>query len=310
MILPSAAKRARKLAERAQRLFPVQVVMKFIQDNGGSQAVLIAWNALTAVFPIALALAAIGGFVLSSAGVSPNDIYTMIVRVFPQDQGAQNAALNGIQILRNQSGVFAIVAVVGFLWTASNLFGAMEQAFSAVYGTEGRSFVRQKLMSLVMMALFAVLALLAIGASTLQALVDQVPGVPKAALAGEFGRAAQIVIGAVAGFLLFFAIYYIVPNRRQSPAGVLPGAILAGIAFEALTQLFPLYIQLNRGINQYGRSFAFLFVLLAFFYFLGVITMLGAEVNAVFEQRRGHVQAREKTAATPARPGDRTPGTG
>jgi membrane protein len=310
MNLPSATKRARRLTKRAQRLFPVRVVMKFIQDNGGSQAVLIAWNALTAVFPIALALAAIGGYVLSSAGVSPNDIYPMIVKVFPQDQGAQNAALQGIQILRNQSGVFAIVAVVGFLWTASNLFGAMEQSFSVVYGTRGRSFARQKLMSLVMMALFAVLALLAIGASTLQALIDQIPGLPKAALPDELGRAAQIAIGALAGFLLFFAIYYIVPNRRQSPVRVLPGAILAGIAFEALTQLFPVYIRLNSGINQYGRSFAFLFLLLAFFYFLGVITMLGAEVNAVYEQRREHAPAREETAATSARSGERTPGTG
>jgi membrane protein len=310
MGLQSAARSARGLAEWAQRRFPVRVVMKFIQDNGGSQAVLIAWNALTAVFPIALALAAIGGFVLSSAGVSPDDIYNMIVRVFPQDANAQKAALQGVQVLRNQSGVFAIVAVLGFIWTASNLFGAMEQAFSAVYGTEGRSFVRQKLMSLAMMGLFAVLALLAIGASTLQALIDQIPGLPKAALPGELGRAAQIAIGAVAGFLLFFAIYYVVPNRRQSPGRVLLGAILAGIAFEALTQLFPVYIQLNRGINQYGSSFAFLFVLLAFFYFLGLITMLGAEVNAVFEQRREHARAKEDTAATPVRSGERTPGTG
>jgi uncharacterized BrkB/YihY/UPF0761 family membrane protein len=70
------------------------------------------------------------------------------------------------------------------------------------------------------------------------------------------------------------------------------------------------YIQLNRGINQYGSSFAFLFVLLAFFYFLGLITMLGAEVNAVFEQRREHARAKEDTAATPVRSGERTPGTG
>jgi uncharacterized BrkB/YihY/UPF0761 family membrane protein len=36
-------------------------------------------------------------------------------------------------------------------------------------------------------------------------------------------------------------------------------------------------------MNRYGSQFAFLFVLLAFFYFLGVITVLGADLIAVID---------------------------
>lgn len=291
---PSPTTRMRSLADRAKRLLPVQVAVKFVEDNAGSQAVLIAWNALAATLPIALALAATAGAVLSSAGVSTNAIYEVIIKVFPTDVGAEQAALDAVRVLRDRSGIFAVVAVLGFLWTASNLFGAQEQAFSVVYGTAGRSFVRQKLMSLVMMAVFAVLALLSVVASTVQALIDQIPlieqipGLPRATLPHWAEQSGQVGIGAIAGFLLFFAVYYVVPNRHQSAGRVLPGAILAGLLFEALTQLFPIYIRLNAGITQYGRSFAFLFILLAFFYFLGVITMLGAEVNAVIERRKEH----------------------
>jgi membrane protein len=294
---PSTMKRVRRLADRAQRLLPVQVVVKFIEDNAGSQAVLIAWNALTATLPIALALAATSGAVLSLAGVSSNAIYDVIIKVFPADVGAQQAALDAVTVLRNRSGIFAIIAVLGFLWTASNLFGAMEQAFSVVYVTKGRPFVRQKLMALVMMAVFAALALLAIAASTVQALIEQIPGLPEVRLPNGAGQGGQVLIGAIAGFLLFFAVYYVVPNRHHPAGRVLPGAILAGIMFEGLTQLFPAYIRLNSGINQYGRSFAFLFILLAFFYFLGVITMLGAEVNAVIERR--HEQRRSEHLPPP-----------
>jgi len=56
---------------------------------------------------------------------------------------------------------------------------------------------------------------------------------------------------------------------------------VAGILFELVTLLFPLYLSINRGINQYGATFGLLFLLMTFFFFLGLITMIGVEVNSV-----------------------------
>src|SRR5204862_3308119 len=81
--------------------------------------------------------------------------------------------------------------------------------------------------------------------------------------------------------LLFGSMYYVIPNRRQQLRKVIPGALLAGILFEAITLLFPLYLELNKGLNQYGKTFGLLFVLMTFFFFLGLITMIGVEVNSV-----------------------------
>src|SRR5439155_13593140 len=72
-----------------------------------------------------------------------------------------------------------------------------------------------------------------------------------------------------------------IPNRKQAFRKVIPGALLAGILFEVITLLFPLYLALNRGINQYGATFGLLFVLMTFFFFLGLITMVGVELNSV-----------------------------
>jgi membrane protein len=280
-----------RLVSRAARLFPVRVVRKFMEHGGGSQAVLIAWNALTAIFPIALALAAIGGLVLSLAGISSDAIAGQVVAVFPNDTGAQAAALHALDVLRRQTVLFAVAALVGFVWTGSGLFGAMEEAFGAVFQTKGRPFLRQKLMALAMMGLFAVLALLSVGTSALLPLLNDIPGLTISFTRGDTGRVVQAIVGVVSGFVLFFAIYLIVPNRRQRPSRVWPGALFAGVALELLSLLFPTYIEVNQGINRYGRDFALLFVLLAFFYFLGVITMLGADVIAVLDppgpDRRG-----------------------
>jgi membrane protein len=90
-----------------------------------------------------------------------------------------------------------------------------------------------------------------------------------------------VVIGVAAGFLLYLAIYFFVPNRKRAFRAVWPGALLAGLLFEAVTLIFPIYLSLNQGINAYGKTFGLFFVLMTFFFFVGLITMLGAELNSV-----------------------------
>jgi hypothetical protein len=131
--------------------------------------------------------------------------------LFPTDLGTQTALIEGMNSLQHQTGLFALLALVGFLWTGSGLFGAMEEAFSVVFQTPTRPFLRQKLMAVAMMGLFAVLALLAVGTSALSL------------TKGDTGYVVQVAIGVVSGFVLFFAIYTVVPNRRQRLSRVLPG---------------------------------------------------------------------------------------
>lgn len=282
--LTRAKARTAALAGRAAELFPVRVVRKFAQHGGGSQAVLIAWNSLTAVFPIALALAAIGGFVLRAAGLNAETLAERMGTFFPSDLQTQVAVIQGIDSLQKQAGLFALLALLGFLWTGSGLFGAMDEAFGVVFETPARPFLRQKLMAMVMIGIFAVLALLAVGTSALVPLLDQVSILPISLTRDSAAYILQLIIGVVSGFLLFLAIYMVVPNRRQRPLRVLPAAIFGAVALELLSQLWPYYIRLNQaGINRYGSQFALLFVLVAFFYFLGVITIVGADIIAVLD---------------------------
>jgi membrane protein len=197
---------------------------------------------------------------------------------------AQAAALAGIDGLRKRTLLFAVLALIGFLWTGSGLFGAIEEAFAVVFGTGTRPFLRQKLMALAMMGCFAVLALLAVGTSALLPLLGNIPGFPLSPGTGPLGFAVRTGVGVASGFLLFFAIYYVVPNRHIPASRVWPGALFAAVAFELLSGLFPLYVRINQDINRYGQQFAFLFVLLTFFYLLGLITMLGAEIIAELDR--------------------------
>src|SRR5207253_11284593 len=105
--------------------------------------------------------------------------------------------------------------------------------------------------------------------------------VPSLLTSGVAALILQAIIGLIAGFVLFLSIYFIIPHRRQQFKKVWPGALVAGVLFEAITLLFPLYLEINKGINQYGKTFELFFMLMTFFFFLGLITMIGVEVNSV-----------------------------
>ena len=257
------------------------MLLKFIADDGPKHAIVIAWNTLFAIFPIALALAATAGLVLNHLGLSAYSVITLVVAILPDDLNAQRDALAAVDGIERRSGLLAIVALAGFLWAASNLFDAMERAFDQAFECPRRGFIRQKLMSLVMMALFSVLAVCAVGTAAVLPLLFSLPVLSSQVHLGGVAVGLQVLVGVVSSFVLFFVLYLVVPNRRLAPSQVWPGAVLAGVAFEALGYVFPVYLALNGGINAYGRNFAFLFVLMFFFYLLGIITVAGAELNAV-----------------------------
>jgi membrane protein len=287
--------------DRAQGTIPFRLVQRFGEDDGAIWATLIAWNALTAIFPIALALVAISGFILGAVGIGNQFVINEVVKVFPSDANAQQEALAALRTIGSKPLVFALIALVGYLWTASNLFGAIEAAFDAVWHCGRRPFVRQKLMALGMMAIFSVLAVVGVGTAALLPLLSQLPDVPTS-ITDFLNFPVQLAVGALAGFILFLTMYYVVPNRKQRPSRIWPGALFAGAGFELLTLLFPIYIKLNNGINQFGKQFAFLFILLAFFYFLGLITVLGAAINVVLFESAERQATRPLPGVAPAPP--------
>ncbi|MGH7860927.1 MAG: YihY/virulence factor BrkB family protein [Candidatus Dormibacteraceae bacterium] len=264
----------------ASATFPARLMDKFGTDNGPTQAVSIAWNALQSIFPIALLIATVLGLVLSRVGVTSDAVYRAVVTMIP-DPVAQSQALDALEKVQTKTGLFALLGVLGFIWSGSNLIGAMEQSFDLAYGVPMRSFLRQRLVGVGVMFLFVVLAGMALGTAALLPAVAHLPGLPRW-LGGDGAVVTQIVIGALAGSLIFLLLYYVVPNRAQRLSQVWPGAVIAGCAFEALVLAFPIYLQLAGGnMNQYGKTFGLLFIVMLFFYVLGLITVFGLEINVL-----------------------------
>jgi uncharacterized BrkB/YihY/UPF0761 family membrane protein len=121
---------------------------------------------------------------------------------------------------------------------------------------------------------------------SLLSLLEKLPVVPGVLRTGPASLLIQIGLGILDATVLFTAIYYVVPHRRQRLLQVLPGALVAAALFEGFTLVFPLYFRVSGGFATYGQTFALFFLLLFYFFVLGQIVMIGGAVNAERDLRR------------------------
>ncbi len=281
---------------------PGRVIRKYLDDQAPNWAALIAWNALFALFPIVIFAASLLGFALRLFGAANDAVYKTIFSIIPGE--TQTELLKAVGGVKSQSGVLFIVGLVGLLWGGSALFGSMEQAFDRIYHARPRDFIQQRLISFAMIVLFTVLVGVAVATSAILPALKQIRGIPEFLYSDGAGLILQMILGIVTGFVLFSSIYYVIPNRKQQFGKIVPGALVAGIFFELITLVFPIYISLNRGLNQYGATFGLLFVLMTFLFLLGLVTMLGVELNSVlYPDASPRPAGGHKTAFAPKRAG-------
>ena len=149
--------------------------------------------------------------------------------------------------------------------------------------------MRQNLIALVMMLLFVLLIPLLLAVSVAPSflstnLVDRFLGTSLA------GRIWLIVATGLAGLLiaslLFLVIYAVMPNRPLRVQDAWRGALIAGALLEIYIIAFPFYATLILKPDSYGSTAGFAVLVLVFFYYFGVILLLGAEINSFWAGQR------------------------
>ncbi|TMD63014.1 MAG: YihY/virulence factor BrkB family protein [Chloroflexi bacterium] len=262
---------------------------KFTNDWAMSlQAGALAYNLLLAIFPIALALIAILGLVFGSIGLDVKDQFINgIQSVLPQQQGVSKGVISQVfSNLNKNSGILATIAVLAAIFGGSRLFITIENCFDLIYHVRPRTALRQNLMALSMLLLFVVLVPIMVVASAGPALVISL--LQKTPLASIPGISVLFSLGGVLSslfiaWLLFEAIYIVVPNQKISFRNSWRGAIVAAVLLQIFLTLFPFYAA--RFLGGYAGQAGFAVILIVFFYYFAVILLLGAEINAFFAER-------------------------
>jgi membrane protein len=251
--------------DRIKQTTLIRVIGAYGSAQVGSYAAGLAYNAFMSLFPLILGILAVLGLVLQNPSLQSR-AETTIVSAFPASARADVRSV--VQHLPDTAGIFAILAIVGLLWTGTNFFASVEFALGRMFNIGQRAFLRQRAMGVVMLVVLIVALLLAVGADSLMPVLPVMTGLGP-------------VVGLAVLTGLMLLIYRYVPRRSFRFGEIWPGAVVAGVLMEAITLLFPLYGKLVHGDNAYGQSLALFFLLAAWIGFLSQFVLIGALWNRV-----------------------------
>jgi membrane protein len=271
-----------------------ETARRALEHDLGTLAGNLAYRFFIALVPFLVLLVAVSGFVahalqitdpahqlVGALGASlPSDVAKVLQGQLEQTFAARNAAL-------------VSAGVVGTLIAATSACMALFVACNRTYGVaETRSLAQRCGIAL---ALTISAGTLIVVAFTLVVAGEAISGRLVEALgagggSGEVVSVARGLLEALLVLLAVMALYRIAPNRRTRRSGMLPGALLFVLVWVIATQIFALYFAHSRAfVTTYG-ALAGAVILLIWFYVTSLIVLVGAELNAVIEQRNNPTQ--------------------
>ncbi|MEW5987435.1 MAG: YihY/virulence factor BrkB family protein [Chloroflexota bacterium] len=245
-----------------------------ISAESSLTAAAIAYYALFSLFPLALLSISVASLTLDPIA-GEHLIVTRLEFVAPalgQLMGEQFE-----DIVRTRGPVTG-VALVGLLWSSSSIFYTLTRALHRIWGIKrGRPYWQGRGRAILFVLGACVLVLF------LASFAGSIVGVIRTLLPDRIIQIYGYVSGSLAiglDVLLFTLLYYLLPHANHTWADILPGAVSAGLLWEAAKRGFLLFIASYVSASNvvYGSVTAVI-AFLAWAYLSGLIFLFGAHLN-------------------------------
>ncbi len=273
-----------------------RAVQEFADDRCTQIAASISYYVFFSVFPLSIFLVTIFGQVLRNDDVKDRviDALMEVVPLTSQDGRAQLEEV--LQGVATDLSLLGLLSVVGLIWSASSMMGALRNALNVAWDTQHRRpAIRGKLLDILMVLCVGVLVALSITATAFRPFVqDQITAV--ADDLGFFGGILRsgmwiltFIIPMIVSFLIFAALYRFVPAVRTSFNEIWPGALFASVAFEVAKVGFSFYLRNFGNYNAIYGSLGAVIVFMLFIFIAANVLLMGAEVASEWPRvRAGH----------------------
>jgi YihY family inner membrane protein len=238
----------------------------------------VAANVILALFPFIVLMLTLANRVFHSPRMTAvlGDFLHSLLPV------SQDFVIRNMTILSHPKGGVQVFSVVMLLVTTTGVFLPLEVALNKVWGvTQHRNYLLNQVVSLGLAAAVGALVMLSValtaGQRTLMAWVffhhtDNV-------VFTFVGAAVLKFFALIASILLFFLIYWILPNRRIPARAVLPTAIVVGVVWEIAKYLYVLALPKLDFESVYG-PFKVTVGLMMWAFISGLLMLAGAHFSA------------------------------
>jgi membrane protein len=245
----------------------------FIHNDLLTSAAAIAYFGMLVLFPALLLLS-----------VYYQEGLLWIRPFFP---GSYEFVRRNLDAMRDVSAGIQFASFTVLLWAGSWIFNITERTICRIWNTEPRKFLHGRLLTIGMMAVVGSLLLasflLTSGLVAFMAIAEKSPRA-RLLLAQTFTSAllpvTLAVLSLLLAILLFGLIYRFMPNTKVKVIEVLPGAVIAGVLWEATKYAFAWLLPYFHYDLLYG-SIGAAVALLTWTYVSSSIMFFGAQLSSV-----------------------------
>lgn len=281
-----------RLTARSWRFALISSVRRFGQDQITDLAAAMTYYTVLSIFPFLMALISILNLVGRAdvmvpafeemiGELAPAEVTDFVGRLIEQFLGSSGAGLG------------LVVAIVTALWSSSNYVAAFRRAMNRVYQvSEGRNFIVQRVIQLVVTLVMVVSVLLILAGLTLSQpvtrwLIDEL-NFPEVTLRVWVWLRWPLI--AAVAIVLLALLYYLTPNVRQPRLRwVTIGSLIAIMIAVAAAWGFALYLSVFDGTASYTRTYGALagvIIALFFTWLINSALVFGGMLDCELERAR------------------------
>jgi membrane protein len=266
----------------------------------------IAFKVLVTIVPIVLLGTGVVGRILQSENAF-STVERFIRGLLPPSQS--NELIVFLEAVEGASGTIVGLGGIGLFLSAMSLFITLRIAVSNAFEQnwhEERPLLWGYLFDVRMVLQVGLLFLLTVGLSVVlpslfnNVILDDLQGVQWLRwLWNQTLYATGVALPLLITTVMFFQLYYLVPQPHPRKRSALSGAIIAGLLWEVTKQAFTYYATYVGQFDQYqtgaeglsalGNAFGLIIAFVFWVYFSSIVLMLGALIASLHEHR--HVTA-------------------
>ncbi|WP_188554968.1 YihY/virulence factor BrkB family protein [Edaphobacter dinghuensis] len=238
----------------------------------------VAANAILSLFPFIVLLLTVSRVVFHSRSME-TVVDAMMKSFLPT---GQEFVMRNMQLLAHPHKRTEVFSLVMLLITSTGVFLPLEVALNNVWGVkQNRSYLRNQMTSACLAFGVGVLAMLSVAFTATQRtiLTWLFFGHTQNAMFNFFTFSFMKICAGIASILLFFLIYWILPNRKIPARAVLPTAIVTGLLWELAKYLYMRALPWLDFQSVYG-PFYISVGLMMWAFLSGLLLLVGAHFSA------------------------------
>jgi membrane protein len=259
--------------------FPIAVIYKYMDDQGGYLAALMAYYGFLSLFPLLLLLASILGLVLQNNPHAQEQILNSTISQFPV-VGQELSSTEGLQVTGVALAIGLIGLVLGVLGAAVAFQNAMNVAWGVPRNERPNPFVSRARGLL----LIGPIGLAIVAVTVLTAMAGAVGSYGPQL--GSWLHLGLLIASVLVNTFAFALAFRIATARSLTLRDMLPGALGAAIFWQILQTFGTLYV--SRVIQHSSATsgvFAVVLGLMAWIYLAAQAIVLCVEINVVWSKR-------------------------